>query len=204
MSKAVFNVEVMEGVDKKRIVREARRNRRDVDAWAAAMESSAPDPYDLDEDTELLWKWEPVASAYVAAHPVQLKPAQTKQEFFDVIDQVCEAFRHYVEHDGGWELLWNEDKTEKKEPASQNLFRGIAKHYCHANNISVDREVKLGRGPVDFKFSRGTEFTAHLEVKKLDNGSFWRGLYTQLVLYMQSDEVKDGWIISESASGPPV
>jgi hypothetical protein len=39
------------------------------------------------------------------------------------------------------------------------------------------------------------KFTAHLEVKKLTSGQFWQGLYTQLVLYMQGDEVKDGWIM---------
>jgi hypothetical protein len=195
LSKATLNVEVMEGVDKKKIVQEARRKPRSVDKWSEDMERSRPRPYDLDEDTDLLWKWEPVSREYTEAHPIKLQTASTQAEFFNVIDQVCEAFRHYVERDGGWELLWNEDKTEKKEPACQNLFRGIAKHYCYANNISIDREVRLGRGPVDFKFSRGRAFTAHLEVKKLDNGEFWKGLYTQLVLYMQSDEVKDGWIM---------
>jgi hypothetical protein len=195
MSKAKFNVAVMEGVDKAKIVQEARAHQRDVFKWTKATESSSPKPYDLDDDADLLWKWEPVAREYTSANPITLRKAKTQAEFFDVIDQVCEAFRHFVEQDSGWELLWNEDRTEKKEPACQNLFRGIAKHYCHANNISIDREVKLGRGPVDFKFSRGVQFTAHLEVKKLDNGQFWGGLYTQLVLYMESDEVKDGWIM---------
>jgi hypothetical protein len=195
VSKAMLNVEVMEGVDKRKIIQEARRRPRNVEAWSEDMESSSPSPYDLDEDSELLWKWEPLSAAYVAANPVYLKRANSKAEFFAVIDKVCEAFRHYVEHDGGWELLWNDDGSEKKEPACQNLFRGIAKHYCYANNISIDREVKLGRGSVDFKFSTGVEFTAHLEVKKLDNGRFWHGLYTQLVLYMQGDEVRDGWIM---------
>jgi hypothetical protein len=195
LSKATFNVEIMEGVDKAKIIQEARRKTRSVDTWLEEMETSNPRPYDLDDDPDLLWKWEPVSRDYAQANPIKLKQASTQDEFFDVIDLVCEAFRHFVEEDGGWELLWNEDRTEKKEPACQNLFRGIAKHYCYANNISIDREVKLGRGPVDFKFSRGREFTAHLEVKKLDNGSFWKGLYTQLVLYMQGDEVNDGWIM---------
>jgi hypothetical protein len=159
------------------------------------MESKKPDPYDLDEDSDLVWKWEPESKAYADANPISLKKAETDAEFFDVVTKVCEAFRHYIEHDGGWELLWNEDGSQRKEPACQNLFRGIAKHYCHANNISIDREVKLGSGPVDFKFSRGRQFRALLEVKKLDTGGFWKGLYTQLPIYMKAEEVNDGWIL---------
>ncbi len=194
-SKTELNVAILEDVDKAFIVREARAHQEAVVAWTKKMETSTPDPYDLGRDVDLLWKWEPLSAAYVQTNPLSLKPAKTKAEFFDVVDGVCEAFRHFVEDDGGWEHLWNEDGTEKKEPAAQNLFRGIAKNYCNANNISIDREVRLGRGPVDFKFSIGTEFTAHLEVKKLHNGRFWEGLYVQLPLYMKSDEVNDGWLI---------
>jgi hypothetical protein len=56
--------------------------------------------------------------------------------------------------------------------------------------------VNLGRGPVDFKFSKGYVRRAHLEVKKLHNGRFWNGLETQLPSYMKSDEVSDGWFLA--------
>jgi hypothetical protein len=194
-SKAALNVTVVEHVDKAFIIREARVHQKAVFNWTTEMESSTPDPYDLGRDSDLLWKWEPLSAAYVLANPLALQPAKTKAQFFDVIEEVCEAFRHFIEDDGGWEHIWNEDGAEKKEPAAQNLFRGIAKNYCSSNNISIDREVRLGRGPVDFKFSIGTEFTAHLEVKKLHNGRFWDGLYVQLPLYMKSDEVRDGWLM---------
>jgi hypothetical protein len=60
----------------------------------------------------------------------------------------------------------------------------------------VDREVELGRGPVDFKFSNGYSKRALLEIKKLHNGKFWNGLEAQLPSYLHSDECKDGWFIS--------
>jgi hypothetical protein len=69
----------------------------------------------------------------------------------------------------------------------------------------VDREVELGRGPVDFKFSNGYRQRAHLEVKKLQNGHFWQGLDRQLPTYMKADQVKLGWylVIQYRADGVP-
>jgi hypothetical protein len=93
--------------------------------------------------------------------------------------------------------LWDRPLVkEKPEHAAQLLFRGIAYNYCKANNISLDAEVDLGRGPVDFKFSNGFTRRAHLEVKKVHNGQFWNGLRDQLPSYMNSDEVTDGWFLA--------
>ncbi len=122
LSKATFNLEVMEGVDKGKIVQEARRHEGNVHRWTEVMESAVPNPYDLNQDTDLLWKWEPESAAYVSAHPLRLTPAKTKAEFFAVIDQVCKAFRHYVEQDGGWELLWNEDGTARRSQRPRISF----------------------------------------------------------------------------------
>jgi hypothetical protein len=86
---------------------------------------------------------------------------------------VIERFTHFIEEEGGWRLLWNDGYyDEKPEEAAQLLFKGIAQSYCESNGIVLDREVELGRGPVDFKFSNGFERRALLEVKKLRNGRF--------------------------------
>jgi hypothetical protein len=73
---------------------------------------------------------------------------------------------------------------------------GIARSYCRANNIVVDREVELGRGPVDFKFSNGYARRALLEIKKLHNGKFWNGLEYQLPSYLESDDCPDAWYLA--------
>jgi hypothetical protein len=92
--------------------------------------------------------------------------------------------------------LWNDDGTDKPEDAAQLLFRGVVQNYCHANNIVIDREVELGRGPVDFKVSSGYAHRAHLEIKKEHNGKFWNGLEQQLPSYMKSDQANDGWFVA--------
>jgi hypothetical protein len=60
----------------------------------------------------------------------------------------------------------------------------------------IDREVDFGRGLVDFKFSNGFVFRAHLEVKKLHNTRFWDGLAAQLPSYLSSDDVRDAWFVA--------
>lgn len=193
--KAGLNVQVMEGADKQEIVRQANFHRTDVWQFVEQKSKSAADPYDVEKDDDLVWKWEPLTHEWVERHPVTLK-AKTAAEFFGVIDTVIGQFQQYVENEGGWRLLWNDDKTPRSEEASQNLFRGIAKHYCNANDFAIDREVNLGRGPVDFKFSRGSSLKADLEVKLLHNGRFWHGLATQLPIYMKADETTDGWLLA--------
>ncbi len=91
--------------------------------------------------------------------------------------------------------MWDGAK-DKEELAPQLILYGIARNYCEANNIVVDREVEVGRGPVDFKFSNGYTSRAHLEVKKLHNGKFWNGLDQQLPSYLVSDEVQKGWFVA--------
>jgi hypothetical protein len=181
-------------VRKRDIVALARRHPDKVSAWVAAREEVVIDPYDLARDPNGIYQWDSATKSYVRQNPTPLVNATTDDEFFAVIECICERFGHFIEQGGGWRLLWD-GANEKPEEAVQLLFHGIAKSYCEANNIVVDREVELGRGPVDFKFSSGFERRALLEVKKLENGRFWKGLRVQLPTYMAADGCLDGWLL---------
>ena len=123
-----------------------------------------------------MWQWLRAAERFVADSPLTLVPPDSDDQFVTVIEQVLQRFKNFVEEQGGWRLLWNEGNVnEKPEEAAQLLFKGVAQSYCEANNIVLDREVNLGRGPVDFKFSNGYAHRALVEVKKLHNGRFWNG-----------------------------
>ena len=190
-----INYEILRNVDKATIVAKARANPESVRQWTIDREQSLADPYDLGTDPKGAWQWDPVTYNFTASNPLQLPVVHSTEGFANVIRLVIKQFRLFVEQQGGWELLWDSTK-DKPERAAQLLFRGIAQHYCKANNISLDAEVNLGRGPVDFKFSNGYLRRAHLEIKKLHNGKFWNGLEAQLPSYMRSDEVSDGWFIA--------
>jgi hypothetical protein len=192
-----LNYEILGKVDKKTIVEAARRNPDAVRQWTTQKEGEAASGYDFQRDSKGVWKWDQASSKFVADNPLMLLPAQTREEFLETIGKIVANYRLFVEDQGGWYLLWDSgSRKEKPEHAAQLLFRGVAQSYCKANDISLDSEVNLGRGPVDFKFSKGYVRRAHLEVKKLHNGKFWNGLETQLPSYMKSDEVSDGWFLA--------
>jgi hypothetical protein len=191
------NYEIMGKVDKKTIIEMARKNPQIVRDWTIEKEASEGNPYRFDEDPLGYIKWFAEAERYAKDNPLILQPATTPSTFFNTINSLLKQFKFFIEEQGGWSLLWNEKtETDKREKAVQLLFKGIASNYCKANNISIDAEVNLGRGPVDFKFSNGYSQRAHLEIKKVHNGAFWDGLKSQLPSYMNSDEVKDGWFLA--------
>jgi len=198
-----LNYEVMHNVNKRSIVAAARSNPEMVRKWTTLLEQQAtPDAYDLESDPSGVYKWDAVTRRYVETHPLTIPPPEDDATFFDVIEQVIAEFKHFIEEQGGWKLLWNDGNyKDKHEEAIQLAFLGIARSYCRANNVMVDREVELGRGPVDFKFSNGYTQRALLEVKKLHNGKFWNGLEKQLPSYLHSDDCHDGWFLSVQYKG---
>ncbi|MDE2029199.1 MAG: hypothetical protein KGI97_01405, partial [Alphaproteobacteria bacterium] len=113
-------------------------------------------------------------------------------EFNIFVSGVIEDFRNFIENNGGWSLLWNENETPKREEATQLTFLGIALGLCKFNNVDVSKEVNIGRGPVDFKMSSGYTCRALIEVKLAKNTRFWQGLEKQLPKYMQAEGVKQG------------
>jgi hypothetical protein len=191
-----MNYEVMGNVSKAQIVNEARRNPEYVQRWLSLRETQTANPYDFELDRRGVIGWYPAATDYTSRHPITIESPNSDVHFFKVIEQVLDEFQRFVEENRGWSLLWNTSTTEKPEEAVQLLFRGIVEHYCRANNINIDREVELGRGPVDFKFSNGYSRRALLEVKKLENTKFWNGLNSQLPSYMRSDNCVDGWFVA--------
>ena len=111
------------------------------------------------------------------------------------VEMMIGRFRLAVEEQGLWKLLWDEGQcSERDENAIQLVFKTVLAPFCEANNISLDAEVNFGRGPVDFKFSNG--YQNRVEIKKMDNSRFWRGLSEQLPSYMRSDRVNDGWFLA--------
>ncbi|HEU4636480.1 MAG TPA: hypothetical protein VFS41_09900 [Edaphobacter sp.] len=196
MLRTDVNYELMGRVDKKTIIETARKNVASVRGWTVERETVPSDSYDFANDPQGVHKWDETTRDFANAHPLTMPPAHDCESFFAVIENVITQFKLFVEEQGGWSLLWARTGKDKPEQAAQLLFRGIAQNYCRANNISLDAEVNLGRGPVDFKFSTGYLKRAHLEVKKLHNGRFWNGLEEQLPSYMKSDEVRDGWFLA--------
>lgn len=194
-----INYEIVTNVDKTLIVRTARGAPDVVRNWLAEREARAPaDPYDIETDPSTVYQWQPEGERFATNHPLVIDPVTTEAGFQDVIERIIAQYKLYIEENRGWRLLWENvpRRKENLEEAAQLAFRGLAHPYCVANDISLDREVDLGRGEVDFKFSRGHRLRAHLEIKKLHSGSFWRNFENQLPTYLKADEVRHGWFVA--------
>ena len=81
------------------------------------------------------------------------------------------------------------NRKPKHESAAQLLFFGISDSYCNANNVDLTRESNAGRGPVDFKLSRGLEKFI-VEVKLTSNKQLRHGIETQVPIYMKQEKTK--------------
>lgn len=192
-----LNLPVGQAVNKAGIVSWARKHPERVRDWARE-QTSREDlvGYDFGGDPLGVVQWDQAPSRFAAEHPLPDRTVSTHEDLVELMGQVVEQFRHFVENQRGWSLLWNDDGSDKPEAAVQLVFLGVAQPYLRYFNVELDREVELGRGPVDFKASSGTTARLLIEVKKLHNGRFWNGLRDQLPSYMTSDDATHGWFIA--------
>lgn len=191
-----FNYEIKSKINKADIIKLARENRFWVRDYLEFVENKArPTEYDLQTDSKGLYLWGQETSSFVNSNPQQID-ASSKEEFKKAINLMVSQYQHFVQENAGYRLLWDDKfRRPKSEEASQLLFVGIVKNYCIANDIDLNRETNIGRGPVDFKFSSGYESRALLEVKLANNSKFWRNLHNQLPAYLSAEQITLGYYL---------
>ncbi|MEV5544039.1 hypothetical protein AB0L13_45295 [Saccharopolyspora shandongensis] len=157
-------------------------------------------PYNVGEDPELLIKWyeEGRKAGEVAAEEYSELLGQPKSpsEFHAWVGRLAERFAYAVEETDLWRAFWNDALTT---PRKEKIVQAVAHHVwgpiCQANNVDIGREVNLGRGPVDFKFSAGWEMRTHLEVKLMNNPKIKRGAEAQLKQYMKTEGINSRYYV---------
>lgn len=92
-------------------------------------------------------------------------------------------------------LLWVDDKP-RKERYVQAMLRTAVWRVCKAHHVDFTGEANAGRGPVDFKFSKGWKRRALAEVKLTNSTQYWHGLQEQTPQYMTSEGIKCGYFLS--------
>ena len=159
-----------------------------LDAYAA----SNPQFYDFLADRSGEVVWYNAAKEVVQNHQLSLtlpeKP--TPQQVFDVVLEICEVYRHLIEDCQLSTLLYYEGddgERRKRESAAQKVFHGIAYCYCKANNLDLTPEANAGRGPVDFKVSRGFDAKVIVELKLTSNKDLVHGFTKQVEAYQEAE-----------------
>jgi hypothetical protein len=188
-----LNFEIDQNLNKEEIVRLALENYDLVKEYIEKVQKRHGTSYDLKNDPFLRYTWYIKAKEMTLSNPLTIKTPTSDIEFLQIVTNISNTFKNFVENKSGYKLLWDERMTRgKSEEAVQLLFNGIVEQYCIANDIDLTREVNQGRGPVDFRFSSGYRKRVVLEIKLARNGKFWNGLESQLPKYLEIDSARDG------------
>lgn len=148
--------------------------------------------YDFSNDPAGEYAWLAAAREYVSKYPLSLTdlPLETTDDVLSVARAICDRFKMLVENNGLSKLLYDSTGAPKHESAAQLLFFGVADSYCDANNIDLTKEGNNGRGPVDFKLSRGSKEKVVVETKLTSNSQLRHGIEIQLPIYMKQEKTK--------------
>jgi hypothetical protein len=149
-------------------------------------------PYDFLNDRSGEFLWLRASRRYVEDFPLKIRlPVKPSAgDLLNIVNSICDKFKDLVENNALSSLLYEHSGKPKKEEAAQKLFYGIADSYCAANDLDLSREANAGRGPVDFKVSKGYSGRVVVEAKLTTNKQLLHGFETQIGEYQKAEKAK--------------
>jgi hypothetical protein len=138
-----------------------------------------------DETRELLVRMvKAIVADVVTRKALPTGPITTYAEALDKVH----GFKRYIENQDGYRLI---NKPGADKPFSNEkdvqLYFGLI---FFASVSDVNREVNNGRGPVDFKVSRGAFDKTLIEIKLASNSQLKRNLERQVEIYEKANETR--------------
>lgn len=110
--------------------------------------------------------------------------SNSKNSYESATDMIS-MFKNWIENQKGYDILLNAD-SRNQEKIIQKMLHGIGIYYCKVNNLDISPESNTGRGPVDFKISRGDDKTV-IEIKLTSNQQTLHGFEIQIEEYAKSE-----------------
>jgi hypothetical protein len=105
---------------------------------------------------------------------------------FDESLRRVEFLRDVIENKDGWRIFYVAGKPLRREADLQIMYR-----LCwYATSYDVNREPNNGRGPVDFKVSKGSADKSLVEFKLASNGKLKQNLKHQVEIYEAANDTK--------------
>lgn len=130
---------------------------------------------------------------YINNFSLLVEQLRLNTEFYQVAgDTYREALdrvhflKHVIEDCDGYKIFYIDGKPIKREEDLQILYRLT----WYASPSDVNREVNNGRGPVDFKISRGAKDKTLIEFKLASNTKIKRNLEKQVEIYSAANQTK--------------
>lgn len=94
-----------------------------------------------------------------------------------------------VENQGGWKLFYIENQPVRREGDLHIAYRLT----WFGTPSDVSHEVDNGRGPADFKISRGSQDKTIVEFKLASNTQLKQNLKNQVELYKKASGAQTGY-----------
>ncbi|KTD87463.1 hypothetical protein [Paenibacillus etheri] len=150
----------------------------------ANYEATVVAPYDVNKNMEYLIE--------KVIHNIR-KTDETVSNFnkssFEAAREILLHYKQWVENQKGYSVLQGvESKNEEK--IVQRTLHGCAGYYCNINGLDISPESNTGRGPVDFKISRGMDKTV-IEIKLTSNSQVVHGFEVQIEEYAKSEQTEN-------------
>lgn len=92
--------------------------------------------------------------------------------------------KHVIEDNDGYRVFYIDGKPIKRESDLQTMFRLT----WYATSFDVNSEVNNGRGPVDYKVSKGRRDKSLVEFKLATNTGLRRNLENQVKIYQLAND----------------
>lgn len=190
-----FNYDVGRNVDAKTITRLARTHPDLVQRYIDSKAGQQPDPYDIRWDPSGEVDWYDAGLHLASISAFSFFPTRANQ-FCKWVLNLLEGFQHNIEQQDGWRLLWTSKNNPRNERTAQAAFRTAVWQMCREHDVDFSGEPNAGRGPVDFKFSKGWKRRALVEIKLMNNSQFWDGLTVQTRQYLKSEGIRCGYFVA--------
>ena len=111
-------------------------------------------------------------------------------EFYEHGDSYQESLKrvaylkHVIEDNDGYRVFYIDGKPIKRESDLHTMFRLT----WYATSFDVNSEVNNGRGPIDYKVSKGRRDQSLVEFKLASNTGLRRNLENQVEIYQQAND----------------
>lgn len=105
---------------------------------------------------------------------------------YDAAYQRVMFLKDVIENKDGYRIFYLSGKPIKRENDLQIMYRLV----WYATGFDVNREVNNGRGPVDFKISKGAEDSTLVEFKLASNSKLKKNLENQVEIYKKANGTK--------------
>jgi len=179
---------------KKEIKKYLLGDKDNISILVKAYESCSPSSYDFNADPAGLYLWLEKARELVKQNPIKIISHPKDKDLTNIVQDIIYAFKGFIENKGGWKSLYDNKKKPLNESHARHFFYATAVLYCKACDIDISPESDAGRGPVDFKLSRGHSNKIVVEVK-LTSGNVRQGYEKQTRIYQKSEEAKESYYL---------